>query len=139
MSTRHFPVIGLLSCICFCGCDSSPQSDTGSGGPSITVVYEDQPLADVQVRLHEAAQGPVLAQAITSDEGRAVFRDLQSPEPSEYFVSMDSLSDGGWILNPKVVKPALDAIRVQPFATNTNQQIELPSRSIQSLQPNTKR
>ncbi|MCG8648935.1 MAG: hypothetical protein MI861_03835, partial [Pirellulales bacterium] len=91
----------LLGCVSAISCrDTNSQVDI-SGAPFVRVMYQGQPLGDVQVRLHETRGGPVLAQSISRQDGNAYFTQLPSPEPPKYFITVESLSDGGWILNAK--------------------------------------
>ncbi|TWT73313.1 hypothetical protein [Allorhodopirellula solitaria] len=114
------------------GCEGDlPVSDPN--GPSVLVTYQSQPLADVQVCLHESASGPVLAQAVSAADGQATFREIPAPEPSEYSVSLQSLSDGGWILDPKYTNPAKSLVRLAPLGDGDPQTIELPRGAVRPL------
>lgn len=98
------------------------------------MVYSDDPVADVEIRLLSAPDGQVLARASTQADGRAHISP-PSPEPDEYFVAMESLGDGGWVLRPSVVTPLMKQIRLRPFADQPVQQIVLPNGAIKALTP----
>ena len=129
--------LGLLACICI-GCGSTSVVDE-TRSPIVMVDYDGHPLADVHVRLHDSSGGSIVAQAITRDDGQAVFSDLPSPEPAKYFVSLESVGDGGWILDTHLIERHHDALELSPFMDLRIQRIVLPPRSVQSLTPNTKR
>lgn len=125
----------LASCLCVvvgCGDDAASPISTG---PVVLVQYQSEPLADVHVRLLSSASGPVLTQAITQRNGQAIFVDLPSPEPEAYFVSLESVGDGGWILNPKITDRAIAPLRLKPLTDNPLQSIQLPPGSVQPLHP----
>ncbi|MEM6366463.1 MAG: hypothetical protein AAF745_18700, partial [Planctomycetota bacterium] len=48
------------------GCGGQPSTSAPTDGPQVKVVYGTDPLADVEVRLHATATGPVIAQTISS-------------------------------------------------------------------------
>lgn len=125
--------------VCFCiGCGSATSVDE-SRSPIIAIDYDGHPLADVHVRLHDAGTGSVVAQAITREDGQAVFANMPSPEPVKYSVSLESVSDGGWILDPQAMKRLSDSLELSSFADERIQRIVLPARSVKSLTPNSKR
>lgn len=143
MSTRAFAhkfgCLVIVSVACFClGCDSD-SSDAELPTTTVAIVYQGNPLADVQIRLHESSGGPTLAQAITRADGKAVFGELPSPEPAKYFVSLESVGDGGWILDTRILDRQKPPLQLQPFATEPHQRMELPDRSVKPLSPNSKR
>lgn len=126
-------LICLIGLIVLLGCQTRSTTPDDSASPSILIVYEGDPLANVHVRLRESEHSPVLAQAISDIDGVATFTELPSPEPSAYCVSMESVSDGGWILDAKVVEKFTRPIRLNPFAVNSRHTIEIPKRSVISL------
>lgn len=121
-------------CLAGIGCDS-PAVPVISDAPKITVSYAGNPLADVHVRLHDSPGGPVIAQAVSDDAGHATFDELPVPEPAHYFVSMESVGDGGWILDAKMLQRENAARQWPPFATTPIQRIELPPGSVKTLSP----
>lgn len=123
----------LLGSLLASGCaDSSSHADF-SGQPFVRVVYQGQPLGDVQVRLHETLEGPVLAQSISHQDGNAYFAEVPSPEPPKYFVTVESISDGGWILDAKACQEISKSISLEPLESSPEQRIEIPKGAIQQL------
>lgn len=116
------------------GCGNRDTRQTQTSGPSVAVSYESQPLADVEVSLHATSTGLAIAKAISTSDGRAYFTEVPSPEPAEYFVSLQSLSDGGWILNSKYSATNC-GLRLKPLAINEQQKIELPRGAVRPLTP----
>lgn len=129
---KHVLLALCLGVVVGCGDDAAAPMP---GGPAVLVRYQSEPLADVHVRLLASAGGPVLSQAITQSDGQANFVDLPSPEPEVYFVSLESLGDGGWMLNRKVIDRTTASLRLKPLAENPSQSIDLPPGSVQPLHP----
>ncbi|WP_146405657.1 carboxypeptidase regulatory-like domain-containing protein [Allorhodopirellula heiligendammensis] len=134
---KHSVYLCMLLNVVFAGCGESPTSVVS--GPSVMVTYESQPLADVQVTLHATETGPALAQAVSASDGRAYFQNMPLPEPSEYLVSLQSLGDGGWILDPKYAQAAKSRLRLQPLTDSELQTIELPRGAVSALTPSRRR
>lgn len=127
-------VLGTMLMIAGC-------SDGGPGmqpvdGPGVMIRYQSKPLADVQVRLHAEASGPPIAQAVSAADGVARFADIPSPEPDEYFVSLASLGDGGWMLDTKYLNPADSGFTLKPLSSDDRQRIEIPRGAVRTLQEN---
>jgi len=129
----------LASAIVIAGCGGTDSGAIPSTGPSVAVIYESNPLADVQVRLHAGPTGPVITQSISAADGTARFSGVPSPEPDEYFVSLESLSDGGWMLDAKYSQAADSGMTLKPLVTNDGQRIEIPSGAVRSLNINNRR
>lgn len=127
---------GLLA-VLLAGCGGSstgPQASTiAEGTPVVQVLYEGKPLANVQVLLKPSKDAAVLTRGVSNRNGNAALADLPSPEPETYHVALESISDGGWILNSKVVSKFCDSLRLKPFEQQTQQVIELPARAVQPL------
>ncbi|MFG0288695.1 MAG: hypothetical protein ACF8CQ_10985 [Rhodopirellula sp. JB044] len=117
------------------GCDAASQTESANPTASVQVVYEGEPLANVQITLTQTADGPALTRAISDRRGVARFSEVPDPEPTEYVVAMESLGDGGWMLDRKVVSKFSDSLRLKPFSQSPNQIIELPKRAVQLLSP----
>jgi hypothetical protein len=77
----------------------------------------------------------MVAKAVSGIDGQVDFVDLPSPEPDEYFVSLQSLGDGGWILDPQFASATESGLRLQAIDTNNRQTIDLPSGVVRSLDP----
>lgn len=131
MIKRVLPFL-CIGVVAGCGDDAALPTPTG---PAVLVQYQSEPLADVHVRLLASTGGPVLSQAITQSDGQARFIDLPSPEPEVYFVSIESVGDGGWMLNRKVTDRTTASLRLKPLAENPLQSIDLPLGSVQPLHP----
>ncbi len=127
------------SVILIAGCGDAGPVASAPDGPGVAVIYESSPLADVQVRLHASPTGPVIAQGVSAANGTARFAETPTPEPSEYFVSLASLGDGGWILDAKYLEPADSGIKLKPLATTDGQRIEIPRGAVRPLTPNNRR
>ncbi|EMI58539.1 hypothetical protein [Rhodopirellula sallentina] len=117
------------------GCEAASHTESANPTASVQVVYESEPLANVQIMLKQTADGPALTHAISDRLGVARFKEMPEPEPAEYVIAMESLSDGGWILDRKVVGKFCDSLRLKPFSQSPNQIIELPKRAVQLLSP----
>ncbi|WP_168563728.1 hypothetical protein [Crateriforma spongiae] len=117
------------------GCGDEGESTDLSGAPVVSVVYREQPLADVEVSLMERVDGAVIAQGVTGSDGKAYFPDLPQPEPQRYFVRLRSLGDGGWMLNQKVVNSLTDTTQLKPLKQASTQVLELPSHAVRTLAP----
>ena len=130
---RRIAAACWLAIAVLAGCDGPIDGADPTGGSTVRVLYDDAPLADVVVRLHAAAGGPVLDQAISAADGLAVFTHLPSPEPAGYEVSIMSAGDGGWIMDPKVTERFTATLRLEPFAQNKAQSIRLPRGAVRVL------
>ncbi len=125
----------IASLLAVFGCGSSATTNPEPSGPSVSVSYQSGPLADVEVSLHATSTGPSIAKAVSASDGRANFPDVPSPEPAEYFVSLQSLGDGGWILDQKFAG-ADNGLRIKPLADNQQQKIKLPRGAVRPLTSN---
>ena len=126
----------LCAAVVLVGCDDSSTTSPSESDTYVKVVYDGKPLANVQVLLKQTADGAPLARAITNERGFAYVSELPSPEPQDYIVAMESISDGGWMLNPSVMKKLGDSLHLKPFSESPHQTIELPRRAVQSLVSN---
>jgi len=131
-----------LSLLWMVGCDSDDTSLAISNAPAIQVLYQDAPLAGVEVSLYGPTRNgdrpksaQPLAVAITREDGKAYFTDVPSPEPSQYRLALKSVSDGGWILAPKVMKSFCQSQRLDPLSSSPVQELTLPDRAVRSLVP----
>lgn len=133
MTFRAISLMSGLSLAALVGCGEADFAPPPDDSPAVKVMFQSSPLADVHVRLHASPDGPAIVQAITGADGRALFGDVPSPEPDQYHVSLESISDGGWMLDPKVIAPTLDSLRLGPLSQNQTQAIDLPPRAVRSL------
>ena len=127
------------SMVVMIGCSDVAISPDVSNAPSIQVLFDRQPLSDVQIQLRQSVDGEVLAQAITGLDGKARFAELPSSEPAQYVVTTESFSDGGWMLDPKFSKPQTSPLKALPLAAHPDQRIDLPPASVRMLDPNRRR
>jgi len=126
-------VVGLV------GCGSEVGSTEAADGPTVAVMFQDDPLAGVQVSLYGPTGEAALARAVTRDDGKAYFTDLPSPQPTQYRIELQSLGDGGWMLDPSVVESFCDSQVIKPFHASPSQELALPNRAVRSLHPNRRR
>ncbi len=127
-----------LSVVGYCaiatlGCETQTQPDVDNSKASVQIVYQNEPLANVLIVLKTPKAGAPLTRSISDRSGRASFQSLPSPEPEQYAVFMESNSDGGWILDSRIMTKFCDSLRLKPFSQVPNQIIELPKRAVQSL------
>jgi len=111
------------------GCRDSSSRDI-SDAPFVQVMYEGQPLGDVQVRLHQVRGGPVIAQAVSGQDGNAYFWQIPSPEPSNYYVTVESLSDGSWSLTPEACQKISENISLKALESSPSQQLGIPDGAV---------
>jgi len=128
-------ILLISSTVTLTGCGGRDSNPAVTDGLGVAVSYRSDPLADVHVRLHGSATGPVLAQAISSTDGIAHFAETPHPQPDEYFVSLCSLGDGGWILDAKYLKPTDSGLKLKPLAEGDVQSIRLPRGAVRPLTP----
>lgn len=133
MKSNFVVTYAALLCGTIAGCGDGVPPPPPDDAPAILVVYRSGPVVDVQVQLHESPSGPIIAQAITSADGKARFAQLPDPQPREYCVTLESVGDGSWILDPRIMQRFTQTLRIKPLTQNSSQSIELPARSIQSL------
>ncbi len=127
------------SCVLFCscvvaiGCGQSGSQMHVDGAPTVRVMYQGKPLGDIQVRLHANHGGPVLAQAISQQNGNAYFPDVPSPEPDKYFVTLESLGDGGWMLDAAACESLTETSQLNALQSSPSQRIEIPNGAVAPL------
>ena len=129
----------VVACSLTQGCSESDASGDVSGAPFVHVEYEGQPLANVQVFLRGSRSGPVLAQSISRQDGNAYFTQLPSPEPSKYFVTVESLGDGGWILDADACQQLTESTFLQSLTSSPVQRIELPDGAVHPIYSSSRR
>lgn len=123
----------LLGSVIAIGCGKSHSQADLSGAPYVSITHQGKPLPDVQVRLHEHAGGPVIVQSISRRDGNAYFTDVPAPEPAKYFVTVESISDGGWMLDSKACEELSKSVSLEPLESASSQQIEIPKHAVKIL------
>lgn len=131
----------LTACafLCVAGCGGVGMSGNSASGPSVQVVYQGKPLQDIQICLHASRGGPVLTRAVSRLDGKAYFSDLPLPEPDAYFVTIESVADGGWILDPKACKELTESISLQPLEGTSKQELLIPNGAVKVLSSSRRR
>ena len=136
-NSRHTTLLrhacGLLACVLASGCSDTNSRVDASGLPFIQVMYQGQPIGDVQVRLHQTQGGPVIAQSVSRQDGHAYFSQVLSPEPSRYFVTQESLSDGSWMLDSQACQKLSQNISLDPLKSSPGQRIEIPDGAVYAI------
>ncbi|MEO1616903.1 MAG: hypothetical protein AAFV88_13690 [Planctomycetota bacterium] len=123
----------FVASIALCGCSDSTPGSNHPDGPLVRVMYQGKPLGDVQVMLHASKGSPVIAQSISRQDGNAYFTEVPSPEPPEYYVTVESVGDGGWMLDPKACQQLSKSISLQSLESSPQQQLEIPNGAVRPL------
>ena len=131
---KTIPLSILVSLLAIVGCSDS-SSESANQSPTILLRYKGDPLANVRVQLHDSESGPVVAAAISDQAGQARFKQLSPPGGPQHFVSVESISDGGWILDPKLGKPATSGLSIPSFDSTSQQphELDLPPSAVRLL------
>lgn len=129
----------LVTLLLLAGCDGDASPPDLSGTPVVRVKFQGEPLAGVQVSLFGPSSQSPLVRAITGNDGNAYFTELPSPEPDRYRIGLESLGDGGWMLDPKVIEPFCEAQVLDPLQQSPVQELSLPKRAVRSLTPRASR
>ncbi|QDV66438.1 hypothetical protein Poly24_01240 [Rosistilla carotiformis] len=124
----------LVSLLAIVGCSDS-SSESSNQSPTILLRYKGDPLANVRVQLHDSESGPVVAAAISDPTGQARFKQVSPSGGPQYFVSVESISDGGWILDPKLGDPATSGLSIPTFDSTSQQphELDLPPSAVRLL------
>ena len=75
----------------------------------------------------------MLAQSVSRQNGNAYFVDVPSPEPQKYFVTVESLSDGGWMLDASACQKLSQSISLKALESSPGQRIEIPDGAVHPL------
>ncbi|WP_417748103.1 hypothetical protein [Rosistilla oblonga] len=131
---RTIPLSILVSLLAIVGCSDS-SSESSNQSPTILLRYQGDPLASVRIQLHESESGPVVAAAISDRTGQARFKLLPPPGGAQYFVSVESISDGGWILDPTLGNSATSGLSIPSFDSTSQQphELDLPPSAVRLL------
>lgn len=127
------PSCALCIALCSSGCSESNSRADLIGKPFVNVTYQGKPLSDVQINLHDGQGGAVLAQSISGQDGNAYFTEVPSPEPPRYSVTVESIGDGGWMLNPEACQELSKITFLAPLESTQEQRIEIPAGAVQTL------
>lgn len=127
--------LSLLALVSLTGCGGQAGRSESADGPAVVVTFRGDPLGGVQVSLHDDPDRPPLARAVTGADGKAHFADVPSPEPPRYHVGLESLGDGGWMFDRKVVEPFCQTQTLDPLEQFPSQELALPDRAVRPLDP----
>lgn len=125
-------LLSLVPCLwaTACGRPATLQPATGVG---VRFLCEGAPVANLLVRLHPSPDEPFVAQGITADDGIARFSKLPNPLPERWYVALESVGDGGWMLDPRYATPSPEGLTVDSLHEQDPPTIELPRQSIRLL------
>lgn len=127
--------------VLICGCSGGGDKSVPSG-LTILVQYQQQPLSDVHVILHEQVGGPLVMEGWTGIDGIAELRIPSVSEFSrledvtevmEFIVVADSISGGGWIIQPKYADLSHGELKVAFEVGQDQAMLELPGDAVKVL------
>lgn len=113
-----------------CGTSTTLQPTTG---PGVRFLCEGIPVANLHVRLHASPDEPFLLQGVTADDGIVRFGQLPEPVPDRWYVAVESLGDGGWMLDPRYATPGGNGLTVDRLDEQQPATLELPKRAMRVL------
>lgn len=113
-----------------CGTPTTLQPTTG---PGVRFLCEGSPVANLHVRLHASPDEPFLLQGVTADDGIVRFGELPEPVPDRWYVAVESLGDGGWMLDPRYATPDANGLTVDRLDEQQPATLELPKRAMRVL------
>jgi len=122
----------LLVFLWAAGCGGQTTLQPASG-PGIRFLCEGAPVANLHVRLHISPDEPFLAQGITTDDGIVRFNKLPQPPPELWYVALESVGDGGWMLDPQYATPGKSGLTVTTLDEAQPPTVELPKVAMRSL------
>jgi hypothetical protein len=107
----------------------------------LKVVYQGQPLSEVQVVVHRkvGSQWEAVLEGVSGIDGIAQLRTVPTVTPpadqewSDLRVTVESLAGGEWIVNPKWIAPERSELKVKSFDSTGFSVVELPKGAIGSL------
>jgi hypothetical protein len=139
LSVDHVLMPGLVRLACRLGlaCLLGLAGCRGEGGrwldgPRVELRYESQPLAGALVRLHLDPKSAPELSGVTDDSGVAVLAGTAGPSDGSYAVSLEAVSGGGWVFDPRMTDAAKSNLKVT-LQAGAAARIELPSGSIRPL------
>jgi len=114
------------------GCGGQTTLQPASG-PGIRFLCEGAPVASLHVRLHASPDETFLVQGITTDDGIVRFNKLPQPPPELWYVALESVGDGGWMLDARYATPGTSDLTVTALDEAQPPTIELPKEAMRSL------
>lgn len=121
-----------LAVLLVSGC-GGPSTLQPTSGPGVRFTCEGSPVANLLVRLHASPEGPCVGQGITSDDGVARFSELPQPLPQRWYVALESIGDGGWMLDTRYATPGASGLTVERLEAEQPVTLELPAKAMRSL------
>lgn len=107
----------------------------------IKVVYQEQPLSEVQVVVHRriGSQWEAVLEGVSGIDGIAQLRTIPTVNPPtdqewpDMRVTVESLAGGEWIVKPKWTAPEQSELNVKSYEPTGVSVVELPKGAIGSL------
>ncbi|MEY4568029.1 MAG: hypothetical protein RLY14_2999 [Planctomycetota bacterium] len=107
----------------------------------IKVVYQEQPLSEVQVVVYRkvGSQWGAVLEGVSGSDGIAPLRLVPTVTPpadqewTSLRVTVESLAGGEWIVKPKWTVPELSELKVKSIDPTGFSVVELPKGAIGSL------
>jgi hypothetical protein len=137
---RLLLLAGLILGLTMLGCSlNTSQSDFSRW--KIKVVYQKQPLSEVQVVVHRkvGSQWEAVLEGVSGIDGIAQLRTVPTVTPPidqewpDMRITVESLAGGEWIVNPKWIAPERSELKVKSLDTTGFFEVELPKGAIGSL------
>jgi hypothetical protein len=122
----------VLAVLLMTGC-GGPTTLQPAAGPGVRFTCEGSPVANLLVRLHASPEGPCLGQGITADDGVVRFSELPQPLPERWYVALESVGDGGWMLDARYATPSANGLTLERLEEEQPATLELPAKAIRSL------
>lgn len=122
----------VLAALGLAGC-GAPTTLQPTAGPGVRFTCEGSPVANLHVRLHASPNEPFLLQGITAVDGLVRFGELPQPLPERWYVAVESLGDGGWMLDPRYASPSENGLTVERLDEQQPATLELPKRAMRIL------
>lgn len=107
----------------------------------LKVVYQGQPLSEVQVVVHRkvGSQWEAVLEGVSGIDGIAQLRTVPTVNPPtdqewpDMRVTVESLAGGEWIVKPKWIAPEQSDLKVKSIDPTGFSVVELPKGAIGSL------
>lgn len=129
-------IVGLAMLGCSLGTSQSVFSQW-----KIKVVYQEQPLSEVQVVVHRkiGSQWEAVLEGVSGIDGIAQLRTVPTVNPPtdqewpDMRVTVESLAGGEWIVKPKWIAPEQSDLKVKSVDPTGFSVVELPKGAIGTL------